>query len=47
MEETNNQTNKRETVSKALVVCFIDRCINLPVSKTKMKNYFCYSILIL
>jgi hypothetical protein len=39
MEKINNQTNKREILSKALVVCFIDRCINLPVSKIERKIF--------
>lgn len=31
MEKANSQLMKREKLSKALLVCFIDRCLNLPV----------------
>lgn len=33
MEKINNQPMYRERLSKALVVCFIDRCLNLPVRR--------------
>jgi hypothetical protein len=38
MEKANHQMIQPEKLSKALLVCFIDRCINLPVNKTKKKR---------
>lgn len=31
MERANSHMIKREMLSKALVVCYIDRCVSLPV----------------
>ncbi len=31
MERTNNQMIKQEKLSKALLIIFIDRCVDLPV----------------
>ncbi len=39
MEQVNSQSTKREGLSKALLVCFIDRCFNLPVSKIKTRSF--------
>ncbi|CAF0965132.1 unnamed protein product [Adineta ricciae] len=42
MERANNQLIKREKLSKALLICFIDRCLNLPRSKkAREPNPFC------
>ncbi|UJR26520.1 hypothetical protein I4U23_007843 [Adineta vaga] len=43
IEKTNSQMIKREKLSKALLVCFIDRCLNLPRSKKTRRepNPFC------
>ncbi|CAF4736197.1 unnamed protein product, partial [Rotaria sp. Silwood2] len=43
IERKNNEMIKREKVSKALLVCYIDRCLNLPRSKKKCQepNPFC------
>ncbi|CAF0788896.1 unnamed protein product [Rotaria sp. Silwood1] len=43
MERKNSQMIKREKLSKALLVCFIDRCLNLPRSKKTRRepNPFC------
>ncbi|CAF1165227.1 unnamed protein product [Adineta ricciae] len=42
IEKANNQLMKREKLSKALLVCFIDRCLNLPRSKkAREPNPFC------
>ncbi|CAF1149216.1 unnamed protein product [Adineta steineri] len=43
MEKTNSQMMRREKLSKALLVCYIDRCINLPRSKKTRRepNPFC------
>ncbi|CAF3620644.1 unnamed protein product [Rotaria sordida] len=43
MERKNNSMIKREKLSKALLVCFIDRCTNLPRSKKNRRepNPFC------
>ncbi|CAF5102918.1 unnamed protein product, partial [Rotaria sp. Silwood1] len=43
IERKNNVMIKREKLSKALLVCYIDRCLNLPRSKKKHRepNPFC------
>jgi Ca2+-dependent lipid-binding protein len=43
MEKLNNQFMNRDKLSKALLVCFIDRCTNLPRSKRTRRepNPFC------
>ncbi|CAF4212678.1 unnamed protein product [Rotaria sp. Silwood2] len=43
MERKNSQLIKREKLSKALLVCYIDRCNNLPRSKKTRRepNPFC------
>ena len=35
IERINNQSIKRDKLSQALLICFIDRCTNLPVRKKK------------
>lgn len=39
MERANQQLMHREKLAKALVVCFIDRCSNLPVRQTVLYRY--------
>ncbi len=45
MHRTNSQMIKREKLSTALLVCYIDRCINLPVRKSQIifKNFCRFS----
>ncbi|CAF3816756.1 unnamed protein product [Rotaria sp. Silwood1] len=43
IERKNNEVKKGEKLSKALLVCYIDRCLNLPQSKKTRQepNPFC------
>ncbi|CAF5072055.1 unnamed protein product, partial [Rotaria sp. Silwood1] len=43
IERKNNEMIKGEKLSKALLVCYIDRCLNLPRSKRRSQepNPFC------
>jgi hypothetical protein len=40
MQRTNSQMMNQETLSKALLVCYIDRCLNLPVRIKNLQSFF-------